>query len=56
MVQDKPESETVPQHQNKAEIDHINKWNNLSQRLFIKLWDLYEELLLVQMENARGTL
>lgn len=31
MGRDKPESETVPQHPNLAELDHMSKWNYLPQ-------------------------
>lgn len=51
MKRDKPESETIPQHQNLTELNHIKKWNYLSHRVFFQLRDLCEELLLVQMMN-----
>lgn len=41
----KTKSGTVSQHQNLKEVDHLNKENDLSQRFFNQLWDLYEELL-----------
>lgn len=49
-----PKIVTVTYHQNLAELDHINKWNNLRKRVFIQLLDLYEEPLLVQKANTRG--
>lgn len=49
-----PKIVTVTYHQNLAELDHINKWNNLRKRVFIQLLDLYEEPLLVQIANTRG--
>lgn len=35
MKRDKPESETIPQHQNLRELDHITKWNYLPKRVVI---------------------
>lgn len=49
----KPEIETIPQHQNLTEQDHIKKWNYLPKRVCFQLRDLGEELLLVQMMNLR---
>lgn len=52
MEQAQPESESVLRHQNVTELDH--KMKNNTPGSFIKLLDLFEELLSVRMEKARG--
>lgn len=55
MGRDEPKNGTVYLHQNLAKQDHLNKWNNLSTKVFfIQLLDLYKEMLLVRMGNARN--
>lgn len=55
MGRDEPKNGTVYLHQNLVKQDHLNKWNNLSTKVFfIQLLDLYKEMLLVRMGNARN--
>lgn len=52
MEQAQPENESVLRHQNVTKLDH--KMKNKTPRSFIKLLDLFKELLYVRKEKARG--